>query len=160
MLKVIDTNVFATADGRNPNASQPCQTCCAALIFGLSDRNDLLVLDSEKEITAEYRNNLNPDSPFHKLLNMKLQNYLNTIHFVELREAQSPPGARPGRWYCNLPEADTMKAFDPADRKFFAAAIEARRSDETDVSIAADFENWESVETLLNAEHIELQRIR
>jgi hypothetical protein len=118
---VIDTNVLVVANGHAPQAGQACVLNCANAL-GANPRRTVTVLDCGGLILDEYfRNASRSGQPgqgdaFAKWL-FDHQYQPEFCELVGLSRIDDEP-----RTFEEFPEGPDLAGFDPADRKFIAAA--------------------------------------
>jgi hypothetical protein len=118
---VVDTNVFATADGLNGTASARCVDACVEIALQI-DRGTRLVVDESGEILAEYLATLNArraSGVAAKLIRrLHDQRHVGSCDTVPITRAAAPPPV-----YDEVPPA--LADFDYDDQKFIAVAATA-----------------------------------
>lgn len=119
---VVDTNVAVVANGRDGEYEVDCRIACVRQIQAISQQaRHRTVLDGEGAILSEYHNYLNPrgqpgvGDEFYRFL-LNFQGNPRRVIRVDL-----PRNAETGE-YIHFPDHPDLKQFDPADRKFAAAA--------------------------------------
>ena len=118
-LEVVDTNVWAVANGQHPEATQQCVHECITFLF---DRNKKFVFDSDFKILTEYRSVMPIGSTMNRFLN-EIQKNPARVEWVDLEKTDPPNEQKDGDWYSVLPNSDDLFTFDKSDRKFLAAAL-------------------------------------
>lgn len=119
---VIDTNVLLVADGKAPQMSGACMEECLQRLQ-LAKATEQIVLDGKWIILGEYHNKLSPNraptpgSAFLKWL-LTVQGDAKHVSFVTI----TPLNEDPTRFAEFPPDEALESEFDPADRKFVAAA--------------------------------------
>jgi hypothetical protein len=120
---VIDTNVLLVANGFAPQMSAACKIECLDRLV-LAKASEAVVVDRQYLILSEYHNKLNPNrrppgpgDAFvkHILQNMKSQKRVSLVNLTPINQEQTDFAEFP-------PDEPLRAAFDPADRKFVAAA--------------------------------------
>jgi hypothetical protein len=119
---VIDTNVLLVADGQGKHMSDACRIECEARLKGVQ-ANEQTVLDEGWHILGEYHHKLNPNqsptpgSAFIKWLLQRqgMQQHVSWVSITSTNAEKTKFAEFP-------PDAALEEAFDPADRKFVAAA--------------------------------------
>ena len=121
MIAVVDTNVAVVANGRSPQASPDCVDGCASALDQLKD-SGILVLDTSGLILGEYIGNLQADeqSAGNAFLKWVLTYLGNPRKCPMVRITQR--GDDPNDFH-EFPTDSALAEFDPADRKFVAAAL-------------------------------------
>lgn len=119
---MVDTNVFAVAEGMNAGASENCVDACSAVLLRIEAGYRILV-DSSDEILSEYVSVLRAARTSG--LAVKLADRLYRTRFggqccemVEITPSDPPPGT-----YEEVPAA--LRDFDIDDQKFIAVAASA-----------------------------------
>ena len=118
---VIDTNVLLVADGQGQQMSNNCRTVCENRLRCVQ-AEEQVVLDRTWLIMSEYQNKLanrqpTPGSAFVKWL-LQRQGMNQHVSWVKI----TPSDTESSRFAEFPSDADLEAAFDPADRKFIAAA--------------------------------------
>lgn len=119
---VIDTNVLLVADGKAPQMSGACKTMCEDRLRRVQAKEQV-VLDDAQLILGEYHNKLAPyssptyGSAFLKWL-LQVQGDRNHVELVSI----TPTNAEQTKFDEFPLDAALEASFDPADRKFVAAA--------------------------------------
>ena len=119
---VIDTNVLLLADGQGKHMSDDCRIACEARLRAVQ-AGEQTVLDDRWFILGEYRHKLDPNrsptpgSAFIKWL-LQRQGMPQHVSWVSI----TPSNAEQTKFAEFPPDAGLEEAFDPADRKFVAAA--------------------------------------
>lgn len=113
---VIDTNVLLVADRRHPAVSDACVAACIERLIAIR-QDGFVVLDDAWEIIGEYRHKTDADrgkTVAQVFLKWLLRNHGRwvTVHLEP----------HPLRVYLSFPADPDLVEFDPADRKFIAAA--------------------------------------
>ena len=70
--RVVDTNVWVTAAGKNPEAGPRCIRRCAEWLRPLEE-NGKIAVDQDHKILGEYRRNLPPQCAPSRILNRMVQ---------------------------------------------------------------------------------------
>lgn len=118
-MKVIETNVAISANGKNTHSSLECQLACVVFLSSVVAKKELIAIDDLGLILEEYAKHLNysgqPEvgDEFFKYLHDH-QYYPQRVSRVNIT-----PNAVQGRGFDELP-ANSM---DPSDRKFLAVAL-------------------------------------
>ncbi|MGC1323743.1 MAG: hypothetical protein WA849_16305 [Candidatus Udaeobacter sp.] len=115
---VIDTNVLLVADGQAPHMSGACKITCIERLERVRSEEQV-VLDYGRLILDEYHNGLDPNgkpSPGQAFVKWMLQSY-SRIDWVTIT-----PTNPEQTMFSEFPNDAALAAFDPADRKFVAAA--------------------------------------
>jgi hypothetical protein len=120
---VIDTNVLLVANGLAPQMSGACKIECLNRLDH-AKQNEAVVVDRRYFILGEYQNKLNPNrrppGPGDAFVKHILQNMKSNAH-VSLVNLTSTNAQRTD--FAEFPPDEALRAaFDPADRKFVAAA--------------------------------------
>jgi hypothetical protein len=137
-MLVIDTNVFAIAEGLNSDASDNCVAGCVALLR-LIEGGYPLVVDEADAIFSEYLGVLRGAGTAG--IAVKLINTLYRTRYGNagcLRVAVTPRAAPPGA-YEEVPEP--LRDFDDDDQKFIAVAVAAEGG--TQIAVGLDGEWWQ-----------------
>lgn len=117
---VIDTNVLLVADGQGQPMSEDCQIECVERLERVR-ATEQVVLDYDWLILGEYKNKLDPNgapSAGNAFLKWLLQTQSSSIYWVTITSKDSAQTK-----FDEFPDDATLEAaFDPADRKFVAAA--------------------------------------
>ena len=119
---VIDTNVLVVADGKAPQMSDACLNECLIRLERVKAKEQV-VLDDAWMIMGEYQKNLTPNqspTPGSAFLKWLLQ-----VESVEehVSRVTLTPLDREQTLFVEFPSDKKLEAaFDPADRKFVAAA--------------------------------------
>jgi len=116
---VIDTNVLLVADGRAEHMSAECLIQCVKRLERVRE-NEQVVLDYGWLVLGEYQNKLNPTgepTPGNAFVKWLLQED-QRVDWVTI----TPTNAEQTTFTEFPPDLELEKAFDPADRKFVAAA--------------------------------------
>jgi hypothetical protein len=116
---VVDTNVFAIAEGMHDGASQQCFASCDALLRRIHD-GLLLAVDTRGEVFDEYLKTLKkaPSPGFATKLVQRLYRTHNNpavCRCVVITPISEPPGS-----YEEVP--GSLRDFDSDDQKFLAVA--------------------------------------
>lgn len=137
MRRVVDTNVPATANGANADASADCVVACGRVLQQVMQGH--LFIDNAGAIVAEYRNNLTPfgdPRPGNVFLKWLLTNEWNPARVtrVKLTATDDEQG------FVELPAAPDGIRYDPSDRVFLA--VSAAHSEHPPVVQALDSKWW------------------
>ncbi len=119
---VIDTNVLLMADGQGKHMSEACRTECEDRLRRVQAKEQV-VLDFCWLILSEYQNKLDPNrqpTPGSLFVKWVLQRQGMKRHVSWV--AITPTDAEQTKFKEFPPDATLEAAFDPADRKFVAAA--------------------------------------
>jgi hypothetical protein len=119
---VVDTNVAVVANGRDGEYDLDCRLACVEQIHAIkSHAAHRTILDAAGAILEEYRTYLNPhgqpsvgDEFYRFLLNFRG----NTKRVLSLELTKDAVSSE----YIDFPNDAELTGFDPADRKFVAAA--------------------------------------
>jgi hypothetical protein len=120
---VIDTNVLLVADGKANQMSAACRAECAQRLEAVK-KGDRVVLDHQWLILREYQKKLSPSGKPPTPGNLFLK-WLMTVCRNEQHVSQVSITATNHEQtkFAEFPADETLElAFDPADRKFVAAA--------------------------------------
>jgi hypothetical protein len=116
---VIDTNVLLVADGRSEHMTGACQVKCIERLAQVREI-ERVVLDWEWHIMGEYQNKLDPNGKptvAQTFLKWMLQAQ-GRVDWVSLTATN-----KEATTFVEFPDDPELEAaFDPADRKFVAAA--------------------------------------
>ncbi len=121
MHRVIDTNVLIVANNRESKQASPeCVISCVQWLQGF-EKSGILVIDSNWLIIKEYRKKVNPSGQpgvgdaFLKwvLLNRNNLNRCEQVTITQISEYE----------FLEFPQSESLKKFDPSDRKFVAVAL-------------------------------------
>lgn len=119
---VIDTNVLLVADGQAPQMSPVCVEECLNRLLRVRAAEQV-VLDSDRTIMGEYHHKLSPNrsqSPGSAFLKWLLQVQADVKHVSWVTITPLDPAKT---FFVEFPPDEILAdAFDPADRKFVAAA--------------------------------------
>jgi hypothetical protein len=134
---VVDTNVFAVAEGLHDGASDECVLACIRIIRAVSEGRRLGV-DSGDLILQEYVTALAQSRRAGiatKLAQRLWRTRFDTAvcHRIDITQVDAPPGA-----YAEVPAA--LQGFDTDDQKFLAVA--AAEGESPQVLQALDLEWW------------------
>jgi hypothetical protein len=119
---VIDTNVLLVADGQGKHMSDACRIECETRLTAVQ-AGEQTVLDDGWHILGEYMHKLNPNqsptpgSAFVKWL-LQRQGMVRHVSWVSI----SPTNQEKTKFEEFPKDVPLEEAFDPADRKFVAAA--------------------------------------
>lgn len=114
---VIDTNVLLIADRQHDSISTECYETCVLRLSNWSAA-DRVVLDDQFEIVREYRHKLDPKGG-----KTVAQAFLKALLQDPARRLLVSLTPEPTRGYHTFPDDPDLAHFDPADRKFVAAAV-------------------------------------
>ena len=151
---VIDTNVLLVADGKAPQMSDACRTMCEDRLRRVQAKEQV-VLDSDQFILSEYHNKLSPyksptyGSAYLKWL-LQVQGDIRHVAWVTI----TPTNAEKSKFNEFPQDAALEAAFDPADRKFVAAAN--AHSEKPPILEAAD-SKWLGWEAQLKVHGIQVE---
>ena len=119
-MLAIDTNVFAIAEGLNPDASENCIAACVALLR-LIETGYPVVVDEGDAIFAEYLNTLgNAGTSGFAVKLVRTLYHTRYGNPACVRVAITPAAVPPGE-YDEVPA--TLRDFDADDQKFIAVAV-------------------------------------
>jgi hypothetical protein len=116
---IIDTNVPLTAHGAAVHMSEDCKLTCSEFLSKFLEEDELLVIDSELKILAEYRDSMTyegANSIGRQFVKWVLNNFANPQRIKQVSIADIANDN-----YSGL--LDDFDEFDPADKKFLATAI-------------------------------------
>jgi len=113
---VVDTNVILVAEGRHADISSNCQAACVHRLMAVM-REERVVLDDDYRILGEYQHKIDPNRP--KGVG---QAFLKWLLRTPRRQVLVALHEHPERGFISFPEDDSLRNFDPADRKFIAVA--------------------------------------
>ena len=146
---VVDTNVPIAANGQTPQAGRACvQACVEALV--LVRKEHRVLLDQGGLILREYRKNLSPagqpgvgDMFFKWLWDNQANDLVCRRVLITLVANETIVG---GENFAEFPTDPDLADFDPADRKFVAAALASGEA--TSILNASDTDWWTSRQAL------------
>lgn len=133
---VIDTNVWAVAEGMHDGASDQCVGSCLALLQRISD-GVVLAVDADDQILAEYLGTLSAATTSGlavKLANRLWRTRHNADHCKPVAITPTDSGS-----FVEVPS--TLRNFDQDDQKFLAVAV--AEGSTAPVFQALDAEWWE-----------------
>jgi hypothetical protein len=139
-MLAIDTNVFAIAEGLNPDASENCIAACVALLR-LIETGYPVVVDEGDAIFAEYLNTLGNGGTSG--FAVKLVRTLYHTRFGNpgcVRVPITPAAAPPGE-YDEVPA--TLRDFDADDQKFIAVAVAVAADGGAPIAVGLDGDWWD-----------------
>ncbi|RMF25887.1 MAG: hypothetical protein D6765_09780 [Bacteroidetes bacterium] len=122
---VVDTNVLATANGKNPEAGLHCQGQCVDLLLSFTQDRRLILLDEGYLILSEYS----------RYASSSGQPGVGDAFLKWLHEHQANPecvrwlsitpndNRQSWRKFEEIPEKKGLKGFDRSDQKFLAVAL-------------------------------------
>jgi hypothetical protein len=148
---VMDTNVAVVANGKAPQAGDPCVENCITTLIDVRDSHRVF-LDEQGLILDEYRRRLSPSGQpgpgdaFFKWL------WDNQGHLDHCRQISITPIK--GGNFEEFPDDPDLARFDPADRKFVAVAI---ASGEQPPILNASDTDWWAHRASLNRHGIEIR---
>ena len=117
---VIDTNVWAVAEGMHEEASEQCVAACLALLRQVSD-GVLLAVDEADEILLEYVGTLKAAKTSGFAVKLALR-FLHTRWNPNVcKQVPITPCDEPPPSYDEIPNA--LHDFDADDQKFLAVAV-------------------------------------
>lgn len=149
---VIDTNVLLVADGQGGQMSEACQIECVNRLERVRS-DEQVVLDHTWLILGEYKNKLNANgvpSAGNAFLKWLLQTQGKSVYWVTLTSKDSAQTK-----FDEFPLDEALEAaFDPADRKFVAAA---NACPECNCILEAADTKWLEWEANLAAHHISVE---
>ena len=122
---VVDTNVGVVANGAAPQADEECRDVCIGALERV--RRNRILLDEELRILGEYLQRLNlagQPGPGDAFLKWVFEVQADTRH-CERIEITPREGAEDD--FEEFPQDESLKGFDPADRKFVAVALASGR---------------------------------
>jgi hypothetical protein len=137
---VMDTNVAVVANGRAPQADNPCIETCITTLIDMRDHHRML-LDEQGLILDEYRRNLRPSGQpgpgdaFFKWL------WDNQGHLDHCRQVSITPMKGGSRGFEEFPDDPDLAKFDLEDRKFAAVAIAS--GEQPPILNASDTDWWD-----------------
>ncbi len=145
---VVDTNVLVTANGRAVHASPACVLASTRHLEDLK-RNGLLVIDDGWRIIREYQQQVSPSGQpgmGDAFLKWVLVNQANTARVERVALTPREDGDDGAEDFVEFPVDPALAGFDPADRKFVAAARASKHY--PSVVNATDTDWWEYGEAL------------
>jgi hypothetical protein len=116
---VVDTNVFAVAEGMQPSASDNCAAACTDVLLRLEGGYPLLV-DSGDEILSEYVSTLRSARTAGLAIKLAQRLYRTRHGSTQLETTDITPIDAPPGSYNEVPVA--LRDFDLDDQKFIAVA--------------------------------------
>lgn len=119
---IIDTNVPLKAADMHPNDAldRLCSKKCLKFIKELMESDDIVVLDTEREILKEYQKNINTNSQDNVASQFLMWLYRKiSTQNVELHKITKTGDND----YAEFPASQKLKGFDRSDRKFVALAV-------------------------------------
>ena len=159
---VIDTNVMVVANGRTaaPQATQECVLRCQERLAEILRSSEKILLDDNKRIIQEYKNNLNErgrglGDRFWQELVRKMWNSEIVIR------VPITPLAGNGTDFEEFPNDDeSLKDFHKKDRKFVAVSLTYQRDSGQETPILkAEDSGWEEFKTALAAHGVRVDSI-
>ncbi len=164
--KIIDTNVPLTAAGRNPQATETCVLSCGETISRILRGEIAIVVDTDDNAIAEYRNNMYPDpkgTPAGQFLMYLLMNRNHPRRVKSLSLLTDAQGQ-----FEDYPDKDDKwttrdsrcKQFDTDDKKWVALALRFKSEMGMDAPIvnAAD-RCWIAFEAQLQSAGVHLETL-
>jgi len=123
---VVDTNVGVVANNDSAgHASPECVLACVRRLQTLM-RGERLVLDDDWRIVREYKDNLRPSGQpgvGTAFLKWVLTNLRNPDR---CRMVRITPRSEDERDFEEFPRGESLRGFDPSDRKFVAVSMTSR----------------------------------
>ena len=160
---VIDTNVMVVANGRSeaPQATEECVIRCRVRLAEILRGSEKILLDDQKRIIQEYKNNLNQRGRGHGD-----QFWLELVRRM-WREGEKvimvpiTPLAGSETDFEEFPNDDvSLKDFHKKDRKFVAVALAYQRDYEQDSPILkAEDSGWEEFKSALATHGVQIDSI-
>ena len=159
---VIDTNVMVVANGRTaaPQATQECVHRCQERLAEILRSSEKILLDDNKRIIQEYKNNLNErgrglGDRFWQELARRMWNSEIVI------TVPITPLAGNGTDFEEFPNDDVpLKDFHKKDRKFVAVALAYQLDSGQEAPILkAEDSGWEEFKTALAAHGVRVDSI-
>lgn len=147
MRRVIDTNVLIVSNNReSPQASPECVISCIRWLQSF-EKSGILVIDSNWSIIKEYQKKVSSSGQpgvgdaFLKwiLINRSNSHRCELVKITQISEYE----------FVEFPKSDSLKKFDPSDRKFVAVALS--HSQKPAIAVAID-RGWNRHQEAL-AEH-------
>lgn len=136
---VVDTNVPVTANGRASHASAECEAASRKRLLTITRGHELLVVDDGFEIFGEYLVHLSTSG--QPGVGDLFLRWVNDHQFDPARCERVVLSKHSTRGYAEFPDDPDLSGFDPADRKFAAAALASRHS--PSVLNAVDSDWWQ-----------------
>lgn len=118
-MKVIETNVAISANGKNTHASLECQLACVTFLSKVVARKEPIAIDELGLILEEYAKYLNYSG--QPEVGDEFFKYLNDHQYYsdQVLRVQITPNNEPERGFDELP----INSMDPSDRKFLVVAL-------------------------------------
>ena len=118
---IIDTNVPLKAADLHPEdeINQKCSQACLSFIKALMDSNDVVVLDTGREILGEYQRNIDSQSEDNVASQFLKWIYRSIMMNKTIQYKITKTG---NNGYAEFPVSQDLAKFDPSDRKFVALA--------------------------------------
>ena len=159
---VIDTNVMVVANGRTaaPQATQECVLRCQARLAEILRSSEKILLDDNKRIIQEYKNNLNERG--RGLGDRFWQELVRGMWNSEIViRVPITPLAGNGTDFEEFPNDDaSLKDFHKKDRKFVAVSLTYQRDSGQEAPILkAEDSGWEEFKTALAAHGVRVDSI-
>jgi hypothetical protein len=150
---VVDTNVAVVANGRDGAYEPSCRVSCIDQLQRIVEKaRNRLVLDTQGEITEEYRRYLQPSGQpgvgdlFYRFV-LNYRGNPKRIVQVDLQKDGSGDFSR-------FPKAPALRTFDPSDKKFVAAAVTSGAK----ILVAVD-RGWKRHKTALKKAKVKVKSI-
>lgn len=124
MKAIVDTNVAIVANKQSPQASPDCVLRCTSVLRTLQ-LTGCVVIDDERHILNEYRNNLREQGQpgvGDAFLLWLLRNHYNPYRCCRIHITPSNVPAAASS-FAEFPPDPALAGFDPSDRKFVAVAV-------------------------------------
>lgn len=140
MYQIVDTNVLLVASKKAPQASEICELSCEKYLQNLM-KGGVLVIDSQWLIIKEYMNkNSQSGQPNagDKFLKWVLLNHTNPDRCDKVTITQISEND-----FVEFPKSESLKKFDPSDRKFVAVAITHQAKPAITNAVDSDWRNHE-----------------
>jgi hypothetical protein len=143
---VIDTNVWAVAEGMHPGASDQCVAACLALLAEV-EGGLALAVDQDDEILTECLGALRASGTAGLAVKLITRVWRTRMNGEVCKPIAITPRAEPPGSYNEVP--DSLRNFDADDQKFFAVAL--AHEDRPPLFQALDKEWWERRLELVDA---------
>jgi len=149
-MKVIETNVAISANGKNTHASLECQLACVLFLSDIVAKKEMIAIDELGLILEEYAKYLNYSG--QPEVGDEFFKYLNDHQYYPQRVArvEVTPNDVEERGFDELP----VNSMDPSDRKFLAVALVS----EAIVVNALDSDWYENIEEI-NAMGVQVSQL-
>lgn len=121
---VVDTNVFAVADGLHENASTECVAACVKLLRRIQDNDVIVAVDSAASgelVFNEYLASLKTSHKSGLGLKLAIQLWRRRNSPGSCRMVDITPVDPPGFGFAEVPSP--LADFDPDDHKWIAVAV-------------------------------------